>query len=314
MWFKNIQVFRWASETAFPSENLEQALEDMPFSPLLSSQLQTSGFSAPLKSLPEQLTQPLAGCIMISVKEQEKLIPNSVIKEALEERIEAIQSKEGRKPTRKEQTNLKDDIIHELTPKAFAKTQQHFAYIDLSEQLLIVNSATAKKAEMVIDNLREVLSSAPFTPIVPKIAPSQTLTHWLSSGRLPEKFTLGDSVVLKSLQEEGAAIRCKQVDLFSEDILAHLSNGFVVSDISLIFDDKIQFTLTDKFVIKQIKLLDVLSDQLEQETFEDEIQAFQQDITLMSMEYRQLIKALVLEMGGESKEAASEKLAQAALA
>ncbi len=311
MWFKNSQIFRFTENVHADGGEWNEKLQDKAFIKLLSNQLNTSGFVPPIKSLTDEYFHVFNGHGIFCIKQQEKVIPASVIKEALEEKIEHIQNQELRKITRKERADLKDDIILELTPKAFSKTKNTMAYIGFKDQILVIDSPSATQADAVIDCLREALGSAPLIPVTPKMIPAQMMTQWLSSSTAPDGFEFGTSIVLKDLSDQGAVIRCKHIDLLSNEITAHLNQGFSVSELSFIFQEKIQFTLTEKLAIKQIKLCDVFSDQLDHETPEDEVASFQQDFSVMSLEFSALFHALITAFGGENLTAKKEKLEQA---
>lgn len=312
MWFKNIQVFRFTEDVNFEEGEWNDLFSNLAFSPLQSHQPHAIGFSPPIKSLTEQYIYIINGYAIFCIKEQEKIIPSSVVNEKLEEKVESIQVNEHRKVTRKERSDLRDDIIHELTPRAFSKTQRHYAYISIKDNLLVINSSSIKKADLIIDNLRNALGRAPLIPLTPKMAPIQSMTQWLQTERLPLGFTFGDSLVLKDLSDQGGTIRCKQQDLLSEEITAHLKSGLQVTELSITWKDRISFSLNEKLIIKSIKFSDLVTEELDHSFNDDEVSEFNQNFTLMTLEFSQFITDFISALGGENQQA-KEKLLEAAL-
>src|SRR5690625_644650 len=155
MWFKNLRLYRFTETCTLTPE----ALLKNPFHPCGKMDTKRSGWSPPLGHQGTEYVQAAHGYMMICSKRQEKLLPAAVVNEHLEEKVQEIQAEEGRPVGRKERQTLKDEIIFSLLPQAFSKSARDFAYIAPLEGLIVVNAASAKRAEDLLSQLRESLGS-----------------------------------------------------------------------------------------------------------------------------------------------------------
>lgn len=300
MWFKNVTAYTFTQEAQQHISLWQDAFSEQAFSPLTSQQLQTIGFIPPVASLPDQLLYLVHDYAVFAIKQEEKILPAAVVNEQLSRRVAQIEEKEGRKVTRKERLDLKDEIIFELTPKAFSKSKVLWGFVSLKENLLVLNCSSASQSDKLIDCIREATTTLPIIPLTSKQIPTQLMTGWLKNTKAPEHFQFGESTVLKSLSEQGAAIRFKQCDLFAQDIPAHLDKGFIISELTLIYKEKIQCTIDEKLFIKQIKLTDSYQDSLDHEDIEDEVAHFEHSITFMALELLDLIKGVKQALAADS--------------
>ena len=84
---------------------------------------------------------------------------------------------------------MKDEIVQTLLPRAFIRRSSTFAAIAPSLGLILVDSASAKKAEDLLSTLREALGSLPVRPLSVKVAPTATLTDWVKTRKPPATST-----------------------------------------------------------------------------------------------------------------------------
>ena len=236
---------------------------------------------------------------MICAKKQEKILPGGVIKEALEEKVQAISDAESRPVGRKERDALKDEIIFSLLPKAFTRSTLDYAYIAPQEKLIVVNSSSAKRAEDLLSKLREALGSLRCLPISPKNLPTQVMTHWLRESQAPHQFELGEEVELQATKD-GRVVRCKKLDLTAAEIRNHLESGMHVSKIALVWKESISCIIDDQLGIKRLKFEDVISDKANDRNPETKAEQFDADFAIMALELKNFITALLAALGGES--------------
>ena len=221
MWFKNLRIYRFTQELVIDAESLHDALSTNIFVPCGSQDTFRYGWVSPTGNKDEDasLVHASQGYYMVCAKKQEKVLPAAVVNEVLEEKMAHISVTEDRKVSRKERQDLKDDVIMELLPKAFTKSGLQFAYIDSRQGYIIIDAASAKKAEELLSALRECLGSLSVVPIISQQLPYQTMTHWLIEASAPENFTISDECELADPKEMGSVIRCKHQDLFSDEII-----------------------------------------------------------------------------------------------
>lgn len=89
------------------------------------------------------------------------------------------------------------------------------------------------------------------------------MTDWLSTGNLPTGFALGDECELRDpATAAGARWKGRGTELDGEEVMEHLRSGKQVFQLGLVFDDRISFVLGEDLVVRKLKFLDVVMDQL----------------------------------------------------
>lgn len=289
MWFKNISIYRLTKPIEDQQDKLQALLEAHSFNPCNAQQRDSFGWVAPLPTSPELLVFAQQHYQLLSLKHQQRVLPAAVINEKLAEKVQKIQSDEARKISRKERTQLKDDIVFELTPQAFTKSKTLQGYIDHKEQLLIINSAAASQCETFINTLRDALGSLSVIPLSGNNTPISTMTHWLSGKAQTSSFILGGECELRDLSDNGM-IKCKNQNLFDDDIQAHLNAGLQVTQLAVTWQDNIECLIDDKLAIRRIKFTESFT--TDNDT-SGETEAFDQDFALMTSTFKALISDII---------------------
>lgn len=300
MWFKNLQFYRLSDSFSIDQLTLAKQLEEKLFRPCSSQESTTFGWVSPMGEGFEELAFAHERCLLICARRETKLLPAAVINDHLAERIEEIELKEDRKVRRKEKLALKDDITFELLPRAFSRYQNTYAYLDLSNQLLIVDASSAQKAEDLCSLLRESLGSLPTRIPVTQNAPAMIMTEWLQNANSrPQGLALGHDAELREPQPEGAVIRCKQQQLDSDEIAKHLEAGKQAIKLAVDYNNRLTCVINDDLSIKRLKFTDLVVEQSQDMAEGDKEAQFAADFSLMSLELSQFIPTLLEAMGGE---------------
>ncbi len=298
MWFKNLQVFRLTKPLSLELEKFNEQLEEKSFTPATSQEPESFGWVSPLGRHSELLYHINNQQVMLCAKRQTKILPASVVKEKLEDKVAVLESEEDRKLSRKEKQALKEEITFDLLPKAFSKSSTLMGYISLPLNLVVINSSSAKAAEDFLSLLRDSLGSLPVIPLTAKNLPLQTMTSWIKQQSGLEHFILGNACEFKDLQDNGS-IKCKEQDLSLPEIVTHLEGGMQVVSLELYWQDKLSFTLTESLILKSVKYLDFIQDQLQETHAESVAEQFDVDFSIMSAEVNAMIQELLLALGGE---------------
>jgi recombination associated protein RdgC len=300
MWFKNLLTYRLTQDVPFEPDALEAALASKPARPCASQELTTYGFVAPFgKGEDAPLVHVSGEFLLIAARKEERILPSSVVNDAVKEKVEEIETEQMRKVYKKERDQIKDEIIQAFLPRAFIRRSMIFAAIAPRQGLVLVNSASAKRAEDLLSTLREVMGSLPVRPVSVKIAPVATMTDWVKSQSPAPDFFVLDECELRDTAEDGGIVRCKRQDLTAEEIQLHLSTGKVVTQLALAWQDKLSFVLDDKTVIKRLKFEELLQEQAEQDGGDEAAQQFDASFQLMMMTFREFLPALFEALGGE---------------
>lgn len=300
MWFRNLLVYRLTQDVPFAAEALEAALATKLARSCASQELTTYGFIAPFgKGEDAPLVHVSGDFLLVAARKEERILPGSVVRDALKEKVEQIEAEQMRKVYKKERDQLKDEIVMSFLPRAFVRRSATFAAIAPKLGLILVDSASAKRAEDLLSTLREVLGSLPVRPLTVKMAPTAIMTDWVKSQQAAADFFVLDECELRDTAEDGGVVRCKRQDLTSEEIQLHLSAGKLVTQLSLAWQDKLSFVLDDKLVVKRLRFEDLLQDQAAQDGGDDNLGQLDASFTLMMLTFCDFLPALFEALGGE---------------
>ncbi|WP_440994123.1 recombination-associated protein RdgC [Cysteiniphilum litorale] len=306
MWFKNIALFEFIEPFDLSFEMIEKSLEEHQFSPCSPSQPISTGWISPV-SKDSPIAYEANGFIMVAFQVQEKIVPATVIKEILDEKVEEIELRESRKVKKKEQDTLKEEIYQSLLPRAFTRDTVIHAYIDTANGWLVVNASSSKKAEILTVNLRKTLGSLKIR--MPDLIPvSMLLTHWIKTNEYPQELTIEDQCVLQDNNNDGGLIRCQRQNLFTDDIISLIDSGREVTQLALSWQDELSFVFNDEFMIKSLKFLELVQDKANDIVTESEIERFDVDFVIMTETLRHFIEFM---MGVFSKTAEITEIIEA---
>ena len=313
MWFKNLRVYRLTqmptiNGETINAESLAEALEEGAFVPCNSQDLARYGWVSPLTGHgdgDESLVHACQEYLMVCAKKQEKVLPAAVVNEAVEEKVAEISEEEGRSVSRKERTAIKDDVTMTLLPRAFTRSSLQFAYIALQQGYIVINAASATKAEELLSSLRDVLGRLSVVPLLSKQLPHQGMTEWMNDAAAPLPFVLGDECELSDAKEAGSVIRCKHQDLASEEIHHLLASGMVVTKLGLQWREGVSFILDDQFAIKRLRFEDNIQEKADGFEAQDAKEKFDIEFSVMTLELTAFIRDLVEALGGMDMNAPS---------
>ncbi|WP_046078523.1 recombination-associated protein RdgC [Halomonas sp. HG01] len=302
MWFKHLHLYRLHDAPALDAARLEEALGEQAFRPLGGSEARRLGWCAPAGRAGTQLLHELQGQRLITALRQERLLPAAVVKEELEERVEAIEVAESRKLRRQEKLTLKEQVYEELLPRAFVRSQKVDLWWDTRRGLIAVNTSSRKRAEELLDLLRETLGSLKVTPLASQTLPMRAMTTWLGdAASRPEDMALGDQVELKAKGDDGV-LRARQVDLDSDEIQQLLESGRQASKMALGLEGRLTFVLHDDLAVKSLRFDDALIDEAGQtDDGDDALVRLETDFMLMTQALADGIERLLAWLGGEAQ-------------
>lgn len=292
MWFKNLSLYRLPEEFVLEATQLETALATQPLKPVGTQELRSQGFVTPYPPGFEQLLHAGSGAALIELGTEERVLPSAVVRAALRERIEAYRNKLGRTPGKRVRDQLKDEVLQELLPRAFVKPGRCAAYIDQQSRLLVVDSGSDKPGEAIGTKLREALGSFAAEPVATEESVGGLLTRWLLEGKGEGGFELGDEVELKDPLDTRAVVKVRKHDLALEEVREHARQGKRVTQLALIFDNRLAFTLDEKFKLRKLKFLDLVEEELGDIAGADAVAELDARFTLMVLEMRRVFAAL----------------------
>ncbi len=301
MWFNNVQIFRFTQPFTLDAQELSAKLQGFRFKPCGKLQLASYGWATPLRKHGDDLIHATNGNIMICARKDEKILPASVVRELVDEKVAEIEEKNARKMGRKEKETLKDNVIHELLPRAFLRSNLMYAYIAPADNMMVVNASSSKKAEELLEYLRRSIGSLPVKPATLKNSPAAIMTRWLTGEDVPVDFIINDECELHDTVEDGGIIRCKRQDLEAEEIQAHITAGKQVVKLSVTWQESLSCIVNDDFSINRLKFNDEILDQADSEGADDYASQFDADFAIMALELKRFIPRLIEVFGGEDE-------------
>jgi recombination associated protein RdgC len=279
---------------------LASEMNEKAFEPCRSQELSRFGWIPPHPNLDSYFFIS-NDAFLICAQKEEKILPSAVIKKALKDRVNIIEREQARKVYRKEQLQLKDEIILDLLPHAFSKFRNTYALIMPKHGMIIVDAGNHKQAEELLSLLRNTLGTLPIKLPDTVHSPSVVMSEWMESAKTPEGFELQDKCLIRRPDESGGAISIGGEDLTSTDVVAHIESGYQVTKMALLWDSTFSFTLHEDLRMTGIKPTDELSQALNDESSEDPLQRLDADVARLSLEYAKLVPAVLGVFGGEVK-------------
>lgn len=299
MWFKHLHLYRVHDTDILPLDQLSDALSEHRFHPVGPHEARRYGWSAPAGRASDLLVHEVQGHRLICLAEQQRLLPASVIKEELEERCAELEAKQGFPPRRRERLTLKETLIEELLPQAFARTTVTELWWDTQHRLIGINCASAKRADSVLDALRQTLGSLKVTPLAVREPIARTMTQWLTDpSSRPESLIIGDQIELRG-NDEGI-IRARAMDLDGEEIQTAIASGRQASRLAIQIEGVLGLTLQEDLVLKSLAFDDALRDEADDADDDgDPILRVDTDLALMAGALTSAVQQLVGWLGGE---------------
>jgi len=300
--FKTLTPFR-IEKFNLSGDQLSEKLKTLQFNHCDSSVLLSYGF-CPVVDGDDSLVRKIGDGFLLSFRIEKKLLPASVVREFIKERVLKFVAAQGRKPKRAEKKEIKENVIASLIPKAFGVSKDTFIWIDINNQLVHVNSASKSTVGLLITALFKcVATDVEFHPISTKISPIKVMTYWLVSGNVPSEFTIDRDCLLKN-SKSNASLRFSQQSL-QEHVVNHIKEGQLPNELSLTWNDRVSFTLCADMSIKKIKFLEIVTEDKETIT-DDDLAALDAEVILDMSELMKLLPTLIKIMGGDDKEQTSK--------
>ena len=290
MFFRNLTFFRFPN--SLDLSELETQLANCALKPVGALELSSRGFIPPFGRDAEAFSHRIGDALWLTVGSEDKLLPGAVVNDLLQKKLAEIEQKEGRRPGGRTRKRLKEDLVHELLPRAFVRPGRTDAILDLEHGICVVDSSSRKQAENVVSEIRNALGSFPALPLNAEIAPRAVLTGWIAGEPLPEGLTLGDECELRDAADKGAVVKCQRQELTGDEIGKHLESGKQVARLALTLDDHASFVLGEDLVLRKFKLLDGAVDGLESTEREDLHAELDARFALMAGELKRLFSVL----------------------
>lgn len=299
MWFKNLSILRLTEPFTLTSSELEKCLEAARFRPCGSLEPMTYGWCPPLGKDESPLVHVANGFLMICAMKEEKILPASVVNDMVFERVAEIEDRQNVSLRKKQRDEIREEVIQDLLPRAFTHARRTYAYLDPKGGWLVMDSASAKRAEELASLLRRSIESLPVALPATQERPAAVMTRWLMHNDRPADITIESECELRSPEEDGGIVRCKRQDLAAPEIQNHLEVGKEVMKLAMTWDDRLSFVLDESLGVKRLQFLDMVQDQAAEVEAANEAERFDVDFSIMTLELSRFLPRLLELFGGE---------------
>jgi recombination associated protein RdgC len=295
--FKNALIYRIDSWDAPALSAIEERLAGQRFIECAASQPESAGWVEPRGVKHGALVETVAGQTLLRSCVERKAVPTSVVKPMLEQRLQKIEADTGRRPRGKALRELKEGIVHELLPRAFAKRSHTLVWLDAKTRRVLVDAASVKKADALVTRLAELLGgNLRLSLLQTRTSPATAMAEWLATRDAPAGFSIDRDCELKQPDSGKASVRYARHPLDIDEMALHIQQGKLPTQLAMTWNGRVSFVLTEALTLKKIKLLDVVLEGNAPAKDEDHFDA---DVAISTGELSRLIPDLVQALGGE---------------
>lgn len=295
--FKNIVVYRigpgW---TPPPIELFEAELQRLAFQPCTPTQERSAGWVPPRGEDHGSMVESVAGQWILKLAVERKSVPAGAVRTELEARCKAIEAERGRKPGRKEKSEIKDEIVHTFLPRAFSKRSSHVLWLDIANQSVVIAAGSTKAAEPVLKQLVDLMADLkhvlPLSPLSTSVAPATAMAGWLATRQPPDGFSIDRDLELRNSGEERSVVRYARHNLELDEIGQHIEEGKLPVQLALTWNERVSFVLTETLTLRKIEIRGA-------EDAPKGEDGFDADAAIATAELSGLLPQLLASLGGE---------------
>lgn len=280
MFFKNLTAFKIEY---IDLEKFDELLDKLAYIPCSKNQKSTRGFVNPILKDDKKCLYKFNHLAVLCFLNEEKLLPAQVINEEAKEYIDQLEA--TRSVSKKEKTEIKEDIEQRLLPQAFSKYKKTYAYIDLTNKYLIIDSVVDKQIIEIVELLKRC--EVKLEAIIKE--ESDILTHWFVDSSNPLDVELGNKCKLTSNLEDGVAnISCQGSSMLNDNIKSFIDAGGYITELAIVWKEELSMTVNNKLQFKNIKFVDDANTLSKN----DNIHNDEADLLLMADSFADLIEAM----------------------
>jgi recombination associated protein RdgC len=295
--FKNLMLFRIEKSWSKTTAQIEAGLAQMRFRDCGATQEKSVGWSEPRGEKHAMLVESIGGQLLLRLTMEAKVLPSSVVKRRTDERVEKIEETTGRKLSRMEKKDLREETLLDLLPKAFTRISHTTVWIDPTARLLVMDVAGQTKADEVVAVLLRSLDGLVMTQLQTNESPGSQMAAWLMSYEAPGRLDVDRECELKATDESEGVVRYSKHTLNNEEVRKHIQSGKMVTKLALTWNGRVSFVMNDTLQIKKLKFLEGVLDGPDSAGKDED--RFDSDVLIVTGELSKLLPDLIEALGGE---------------
>lgn len=291
MWFKNLMVFEFDAEWNLDEEALEEKLDDRRLRACPNHAHFSKGWDIILKDIPEKRAFGSTDHYLLSLVKQSRVLPTSVVKKEVAERAESYEEENAKAAGAALKRQFKEEVEFELLPKAFVVEKKTSLYLDLHNKRVLIDTSSGTVASDAIAEIVKSIGTLNLAPLKVCESLDVLFANWVKDpNSLPAGLEFGKQCKLTSLKEGKSAYQCRDLEYHLDDVENLLDNGLNLTELELIWQDRMSFVLTHQFELKRIKYLDCVEDSIKEHSdLEDPALILEANFRLMYENHAALI-------------------------
>ncbi|MDR2186873.1 MAG: recombination-associated protein RdgC [Azonexus sp.] len=304
MIFKNLQIYRlrpdWHIGVPASKADLTAWLEQGQFTRCPPDQPASCGWTPPREH--GDLVHEVGGHRLLAFATEQRLLPAETINRTVRELADRAAADQGHILGRKGLRELRERVTADLLPQAFTRIRRTHVWLDRKGGWLGIDASTRAGADPALAHYCRCVGGKPVTLLRPASAPSAMMAAWLAKGEGGPGFTIDRDCELRAADEK-QAVRYTNQPLtdaaIADEIRAHLATGQMPARLSLTWNDRVSFTLTDSLEIRRLFFI-YLSEEMSGFSGSTVEEKLDFDFSLMAHELAQFLPALLRALGGEA--------------
>jgi recombination associated protein RdgC len=294
MWFKNLTVYRLPADWTWSAASLEEALTRRPPQRCSPLEMRSMGWVPPATS--DRLLHTLGEHHLLALGVDQKLLPASIVRQEAEQRARVQAETQGFPVGRRQMRALKMQVLEELRARALSRRRITRAWLDPRGGWLVVDSASDRRAEELVETLRDTLGSLAVQKVDTERSPSACMAAWLMQSDAPGAFAIEQDLELQSGEPAKSIVRYRRHPLDGKEVRAYVAGGKRPTQLGLTWNGRISFVLTERMQVKRVEFLEIVRERDEEEI--DPAEQFDLDFAVMTGELARLLIELIRELDG----------------
>jgi len=255
MFYKNALFYSLTQALLFENDVLEHDLRVHGAREPSAQEFSTLGF---VPVIPDTEMHHLVTGDWVTMKlcREERILPASVVNDAVAKRIKEIEAETGDYVSKKRQADIKESVMNQMLPTSHTKKTYIVGAINAKQNLVVVDG-THSKAESWLAMVRKAINSLPVVPLF-RFSLQDALTHWLKD--TPDSIELLEEAKLRSTDDLGTITSFKSQPLDAEAVTVTVDNGSLVQEIGIQFADNFTAVFCEDGSVKRLRFSDRLKE------------------------------------------------------